>query len=57
MQKTPALSALVIYMFTNMWNNFMWPLIVLETDDMYNFPVALAVLDGNPTNKDFAVIL
>ena len=53
----PALSALVIYMFTNMWNNFMWPLIVLETDDMYNFPVALAVLDGNPTNKNFAVIL
>ena len=44
----PALSALVIYM---------WPLIVLETKDMYNFPVALAVLDGNPTNKDFAVIL
>ena len=27
----PALSALVIYMFTTMWNNFMWPLIVLET--------------------------
>ena len=53
----PALSALVIYMFTSMWNNFMWPLIVLETKDMYNFPVALAVLDGNPTNKDFAVIL
>lgn len=53
----PALSALVIYMFTTMWNNFMWPLIVFETKDMYNFPVALAVLDGNPTNKDFAVIL
>ena len=53
----PALSALVLYMFTSMWNNFMWPLIVLETKDMYNFPVALAVLDGNPTNKDFAVIL
>ena len=53
----PALSALVIYMFTNMWNNFMWPLIVLETKEMYNFPVALAVLDGNPTNKHFAVIL
>ena len=53
----PALSALVIYMFTNMWNNFLWPLIVLETKEMYNFPVALAVLDGNPTNKNFAVIL
>ncbi len=53
----PALSALVIYMFTNMWNSFMWPLIVLETKEMYNFPVALAVLDGNPTNKNYAVIL
>ena len=53
----PALSALVIYMFTSMWNNFMWPLIVLEEKEMYNFPVALAILDGNPTNQDFAVIL
>ncbi len=53
----PALSALVIYMFTSMWNSFMWPLIVLETKEMYNFPVALAVLDGNPTNKNYAVIL
>ena len=24
----PALGALVIYMFTSMWNNFMWPLMV-----------------------------
>ena len=55
--KTVMAAPLVIYMFTSMWNNFMWPLIVLETKDMYNFPVALAVLDGNPTNKDFAVIL
>lgn len=53
----PALGALVIYMFTNMWNSFMWPLIVLGSKKMYTFPVALAMLDGNPTNKDFAVIL
>lgn len=53
----PALSALVIYMFTNMWNSFMWPLIILGTKKMYTFPVALAMLDGNPTNKNFAVIL
>lgn len=53
----PALSALVIYMFTNMWNSFMWPLIVLGSKKMYTFPIALAMLDGNPTNKNFAVIL
>lgn len=53
----PALSALVIYMFTNMWNSFMWPLIILGTKKMYTFPVALAMLDGIPTNKNFAVVL
>lgn len=53
----PALGALVIYMFTSMWNNFMWPLIILGSKKMYTFPVALAMLDGNPTNKNYAVIL
>lgn len=53
----PALSALSIYMFTSIWNNFMWPLIILGTKDMYTFPVALAMLDANPTNKNYAVIL
>ena len=53
----PALGALVIYMFTSMWNNFMWPLIILGSEDKYTLPIALAMLDGNPTNKDYAVIL
>lgn len=53
----PALGALVIYMFTSMWNNFMWPLIILGSKDQYTLPIALAMLDGNPTNKNFAVIL
>lgn len=52
-----SLGALGIYMFTSMWNNFMWPLIILGTKDMYTFPVALAVLDGNPNKKDFAVLM
>jgi lactose/L-arabinose transport system permease protein len=53
----PALSALLIYMFTSIWNNFMWPLIILGSKKMYTFPVALAMLDANPTNKNYAVIL
>lgn len=42
----PALGALGIYMFMSQWNNFMWPLIILSSKDMYNFPVALATLNG-----------
>ena len=53
----PAIGALVIYMFTSMWNNFMWPLIVLGSEEKYTLPIALAMLDGNPTNKNYAVIL
>lgn len=53
----PALGALVIYMFTSMWNNFMWPLIILGSKDKYTLPISLAMLDGNPTNKNYAVIL
>ena len=30
----PAIGALGIYMFMSMWNNFMWPLIILSTKTM-----------------------
>lgn len=53
----PALGALTIYMFMSMWNNFMWPLIITSTESMYNFPVALAMLDGVAWKKDFGVIM
>ena len=53
----PALGALGIYMFMSIWNSFMWPLIILGTKDMYTFPVALAVLEGNPWRKEMGVIM
>lgn len=53
----PALGALGIYMFMSMWNSFMWPLIILGTKDMYNFPVALAMLDGVVWRKDYGVVM
>lgn len=53
----PALGALSIYMFMAMWNSFMWPLIVLSTKNKYNFPVALATLDGNTWQKDYGVTM
>lgn len=53
----PAVGALGIYMFMSMWNSFMWPLIILGTKKMYNFPVALAMLDGVAWRKDYGVVM
>lgn len=53
----PALGALGIYMFMSSWNSFMWPLIILGSKEMYTFPVALAMLNGNPWRKEMGVIM
>ena len=55
--ETSGWGALGIYMFMSMWNNFMWPLIILSTKSMYNFPVALSMLNGVAWRKDYGVIM
>jgi len=42
----PILVTLAIFTFMNMWNDFMWPLIVLTDSDKYTLPVAIANLSG-----------
>jgi multiple sugar transport system permease protein len=42
----PALVTLAIFTFMNMWNDFMWPLIILTDNDKYTLPVAIANLVG-----------
>ena len=39
----PALATLAILTFLASWNNFLWPLVVAQTEDMYTLPVALAL--------------
>ena len=39
----PALATLGVLMFVASWNNFLWPLVVASTEDMYTLPVALAL--------------
>jgi multiple sugar transport system permease protein len=39
----PALATLGILTFLASWNNFLWPLVVATTSDMYTLPVALAL--------------
>lgn len=42
----PILVTLGLFTFLAVWNDFMWPLIVLTDNDMYTLPVALANLVG-----------
>ncbi len=42
----PVLVTLALFTFMNMWNDFMWPLIVLTDSDKYTLPVAIANLVG-----------
>jgi multiple sugar transport system permease protein len=39
----PALATLGVLSFLASWNNFLWPLVVASTEDMYTLPVALAL--------------
>ncbi len=44
----PGLAALGIFTFMNVWNSFLWPIIVLNDADLYTLPVGLKTLqDAN----------
>lgn len=40
----PALSALAIFMFMSTWNSYMWPLISVNSKNLFTLPVGLAAL-------------
>lgn len=40
----PALAAVAIYTFQGSWNEFLWPVIVTTTSDMFTLPVGMAFL-------------
>ncbi len=42
----PILVTLALFTFMATWNDFMWPLIVLNDNDLYTLPVALANMTG-----------
>ncbi|MFF0739764.1 carbohydrate ABC transporter permease [Streptomyces sp. NPDC004111] len=42
----PQLGALVIFTFMGAWNSFIWPLLMLNSEDKYTVPVALNTLTG-----------
>ena len=42
----PILATLATFTFLNIWNDFLWPLVVLTDAEMHTLPVALASLAG-----------
>jgi multiple sugar transport system permease protein len=43
----PALAAMAIFVVLAEWNNFLWPLIIVQSDNMANLPVALSRLNAS----------
>lgn len=43
----PALATLGIFTFISSWNNFLWPLIVTNSDQMRTLPVGIAIFKGS----------
>src|SRR5699024_438912 len=43
----PGLAALGIFTFINTWNSFLWPIIALQSSEMYTLPVGLKTLQDS----------
>lgn len=42
----PAVAAMALFIFIQSWSNFLWPLIILYSEDKYTLPIAIARLSG-----------
>ena len=54
MRSTYAAATIIVFMAS--WNNYLWPLIVLQTNDMFTMTLAVAALNAGYT-PDFGVIM
>lgn len=53
----PALATLGILTFLGSWNNFLWPLVVAQTEDKYTLPVALALVSIGQNATQYGLLL
>ncbi len=51
----PALATLGVLTFLASWNNFLWPLVVASSEDMYTLPVALALFSIGQQESNVAL--
>jgi multiple sugar transport system permease protein len=53
----PALATLGILTFLSSWNNFLWPLVVAQSEDKYTLPVALALYSIGQNATKYGLLL
>ncbi|MFI5731934.1 carbohydrate ABC transporter permease [Kribbella sp. NPDC051587] len=53
----PALATLGILTFLGSWNNFLWPLVIAQTEDKYTLPVALALYSTGQNAQNFGLLM
>lgn len=53
----PAIATLVILTFLASWNNFLWPLVVAQREEMYTLPVAVALFSIGQNANDFGLMM
>lgn len=53
----PALGTLGILTFLGSWNNFLWPLVVAQSEQHYTLPVALALYSTGQNSTQYGLLL
>jgi multiple sugar transport system permease protein len=53
----PAVATLGILTFLTSWNNFLWPLVVAQSEDKYTLPVALALYSVGQNATRYGLLL
>jgi len=51
------LATLAILTFLASWNNFLWPLVVAQSESMYTLPVALALYSIGPSGIQYGLLM
>jgi multiple sugar transport system permease protein len=53
----PALSALAVFSFTASWNSFLWPLVVVNQDELRTIPLAIVFYIGEQRAPQYGQLL
>ncbi len=53
----PAIATLAILTFLASWNNFLWPLVVAQTENMYTLPVALSLYSVGSNGTYYGLLM
>ena len=53
----PPLATLAILTFLSSWNNFLWPLVVAQTEKMYTLPVALSLYSVGTNGTYYGLLM